>query len=197
MKSFINPHILPLINNLKGQLEIPLEAIELLSKSVKYTEMEKGKVLLEEGMHCNELFFLNSGLIRTHYHNENGEEVTSSFVQENEFFTNVKGFVNASNSNETISMLENSCFCRIKRDDYFDIMAKHTVLFLRNLQIINTHRIELEERIRILQNLTAKEKYKFFERNYPKLSNRVQLSFIASFLGIRLETLGRIRKKNL
>lgn len=194
MKPHWAPHFLSLLNNLEGHFKFPIEAKELLSKAVKYSEMKKGDILMQEGSPCNELFFLNFGLIRIHYHKENGSEVTSSFVQENEFFTNVKGFVNATNSTETISLLKNSGLCRIHRDDYFDIMKKHPVLFYGSHQIINMHRIELEERIRMLQNLTAKEKYNFFAINYPKLTSSIQLSYIASFLGIRLETLGRIRK---
>lgn len=187
-------HFNLLKENIEGDLKFPQEAMEMLSTLVKYMEMKKGEVLLEEGAPCHELFFLNKGLIRIHYHNENGDEVTSSFVQQGEFFTNVKGFVNIINATETITLIEDSGFCRIHRNDYFEIMKKHPILFYGSHQIINKHRIELEERIRLLQNLTAKEKYKYFELNFPKLINRVQLSYIASFLGIRLETLGRIRK---
>lgn len=194
MEPYLELHFLPLIKNLEEHIQFPAKAKEILSKAAKYVKMKKGMVLLKEGTPCNELFFLNTGLIRTHYKNSNGNDVTSSFIQENEFFTNLKGFVNETDSSETISILEDSGFCRIDKNDYFGIMKKYPVLFYGSHQIINMHRIELEERIRILQNLTAQEKYQYFELNYPKLTNRVQLSYIASFLGIRLETLGRIRK---
>lgn len=187
----------PLIKNLETYIKISDVIKKLLSTVVEITTIEKGAILVEEGNSCNELFYLNSGLFRSFYIREKGDEVTSSFIQENEFFTNVKGFINAVKSTETFEALENSSICRIKRENYWKIMSENPVLSPINSQIINNHRIELEERIKMLQCLTAKEKYQFFEFNYPKLINRVQLSHIASFLGVRLETLSRIRKNLL
>ncbi len=197
MKHSFDLKLNPLIQNLATHIKISDAIKKLLSTVVDVTAIEKGAILVKEGNSCNELFYLNSGLFRSFYTRENGNEVTSSFIQKNEFFTNVKGFINSVKSTESFEALENSSICRIKRNNYWKIMSENPILSPINSQIINNHRIELEERIKMLQCLTAKEKYLFFESNYPKLINHVQLSHIASFLGIRLETLSRIRKNLL
>ncbi len=194
MPNGLNPHIQHLLESIQVSIILPQEVKEMLIKSIEVRELKKGDIVIEEGTHCNELFFLNYGLIRIFYYRDNGDEVTSSFVQENEFFTNVKGFVNETPSSETISIIENSCICSIKKEKYFAIMQKHPIFFYVSHQFINKHRVELEDRIKMLQSLTAKEKYNNFKATYPKLINRVQLSYIASFLGITNETLSRIRK---
>lgn len=194
MHNNLNPHIQHLLKSIQISIELPIEVIEMLISAVKVKEYKKGEIFLEEGNICNELYFLNYGLIRIYFRRENCDEVTSSFVQENEFFTNIKGFVNDIPSTETISIIENSCVCSINKEKYFEIMQKHPIFFLVSHQFINKHRVELEDRIKMLQTLTAKDKFKHFKATYPNLINRVQLSYIASFLGIRVETLSRIQK---
>ena len=41
----------------------------------------------------------------------------------------------------------------------------------------------------------ADKKYEFFLAHYPQLVNRIPLKVIASFLGLRYETLSRIRSR--
>ncbi len=197
MENEFDPRFLALIKNIEIHLNIPRDIKKLMLSVVTISEIEKGYILVNEGNSCNELFFLTQGLLRSYYVRNNGTEVTSSFILENEFFTNVKGFITDTKSTETFEVLEKSTICRIKRTNYLELINTNPILNPINSYIINQHRIELEERIKMLQCLTAKEKYLFFESNYPKLIQRVQLSHVASFLGVRLETLSRIRKSLL
>ena len=50
---------------------------------------------------------------------------------------------------------------------------------------------------RIVQNLsfTAKERYDYFIKEYPNLSQRIPQKHIASYLGITPEFLSLLRKK--
>ncbi|MDP2387838.1 MAG: Crp/Fnr family transcriptional regulator [Bacteroidota bacterium] len=171
--------------------------IEDINKSVFCNYKSAGEIVLLEGKLCNDLFFLNKGLLRSYYSNSDGDDVTSSFVQEGEFFTNVYGFNSGSPSNESIAVIEDAIYCSINKDDYMKLTLKYSELAMLNYFIINNHRIELEERIRMLQNLGAKEKYRAFVLNYKKIIDKVKLMHIASFLGIRLETLSRIKKNNI
>ncbi len=52
-----------------------------------------------------------------------------------------------------------------------------------------------EERLFLLRKQTAEERYQHLLRHDPGLLQRVPLKFIASFLGMNLETLSRIRRK--
>jgi CRP-like cAMP-binding protein len=129
-----------------------------ISQSVKLLSVEKGKILLKEGTPCTKLYFLTQGLFRSYYLDENGVEITSAFSFETEFFTNVKGFINCTDSNETIQALESSFVCIIDRNDYYKLVEKYPTLFYLSHQTINKHRVELEDRIRMLQNTLAKDK---------------------------------------
>ncbi|WP_293304445.1 Crp/Fnr family transcriptional regulator [Pedobacter sp. UBA5917] len=53
------------------------------------------------------------------------------------------------------------------------------------------------ERAYICRLPTALKRYQRFLVSYPHLINRVPLKYVASFIGMRLETLSRIRKQTL
>ena len=54
---------------------------------------------------------------------------------------------------------------------------------------------DAEGRAFVARLTNAENKYKYFLKRYRHLANRVPLKYIASFLGITLETLSRTRKK--
>ena len=66
-------------------------------------------------------------------------------------------------------------------------------IFVRKL--IEEHALFLEERIYHLQFMTAMDRYVMLLDNEPELFQRVSLTYIASYLGIRRETLSRLRAK--
>jgi hypothetical protein len=45
--------------------------------------------------------------------------------------------------------------------------------------------------------MTAEERYNFYYENNKELFNQVPLQYIASMLGMRPETISRIRKKQM
>ncbi|MBK6977355.1 MAG: hypothetical protein IPH28_09865 [Cytophagaceae bacterium] len=55
--------------------------------------------------------------------------------------------------------------------------------------------LALEDRIFSLQTLSASERYEELVRDFPQILQRVSLGHIASYLGVTLETISRIRKK--
>ena len=167
-----------------------------ISQKIKLILVEKGKILLREGTTSNKLYFLSKGLFRSYYLDENGIEITSAFSFEKEFFTNVKGFINCIVANETIQAIERSFVCFIERNDYYQLIEKYPALLHLSHQTINKHRVELEDRIRMLQNTLAKDKLAFFDQYYPGLKERVPKKHITSFLGMRYETMNRALKAN-
>lgn len=189
-------HLLTLLKTLEKNAVVSDEMWKVISSVVKLIYIEKGKLILQEGATCNKLYFLSKGLFRSFYMNENGIEITSAFTFENEFFTNIKGFINTTISNESIQALENSHVCILDRNDYYQIIEKYPQLLHISHNTINQHRVELEDRIRMLQSTLAKDKLAFFDLYYPGLKERVPKKHIASFLGMRYETMNRALKAN-
>lgn len=73
-------------------------------------------------------------------------------------------------------------------------------LFCTNLELSNWGRIIHQNEYRRLHRshkerltLSAKERYEAFRQQFPQVCRRAQLGYIASYLGITLPTLSRLR----
>jgi len=64
------------------------------------------------------------------------------------------------------------------------------------LQMQNAY-VALQRRMTMNISQTAEEKYKTLLAAYPEIIQRVPQHMIASYLGVKPETLSRIRRKNL
>jgi len=95
----------------------------------------------------------------------------------------------------SIQALEPSQVLQLKKEDVFRLYD-NSPLFDRNMRI-SVENAFIEQQQRVLQNIssTAQEKYDYFLRKYPHLSNRISNVQIASYLGITPEFLSTLRKK--
>ncbi len=64
-----------------------------------------------------------------------------------------------------------------------------------DLLITELYTAWLEERLLEFQTLNATQRYEKMRQQTPHLIQQVQLTHLASYLGISLETLSRIRSK--
>ena len=81
-------------------------------------------------------------------------------------------------------------------------LADLTRLFQTNIELANWGRIIHQNEYRRLHRshkewltLPAKERYEEFKQQFPQICQRVKLRYIASYLGITLPTLSRLRAK--
>lgn len=142
-------------------------------------------------------YFIVSGIMRNFYLNDLGEEVITDLNNGPRFFTSYNHFVNRTISSENIECITECKLLRINRDDV-DILYKKSII-LNTFTRLLLEKIFGEERNRIkeLTTLTAKQRYlKFFEEQ-PNLIHKVPLQYIASYLGMKPETISRIRRKLL
>ena len=137
-------------------------------------------------------FFIERGLTRS-YWLVNGEEITTSFSAEGSIVFSMDELYYGKPSEEFVETLEETEAYRIALDDL-------QRLFRTNLELANWGRIIHQNEYRRLHRshkerltLSAAERYKAFCRQFPELMQRVQLGYIASYLGITLPTLSRLR----
>ena len=154
----------------------------------------KNTVIEKAGEIPQHQYFIVSGFMRNFYINDFGEEITTDMNNESRFFTSYNHFANKTISNENIECITDCTLLRIKRADqdilYSEsaILGKYTILLFQKI-------IEKDkERINELTTLSATERYlKFIVKN-PDVLKNVPLQYIASYLGIKPETISRIRR---
>lgn len=135
--------------------------------------------------------------MRIFHHDQDNQEITTNIIDGPRFFTSYNHFVNRTVSNENLHCITDCELLRIKRDDV-DITAKLGITQLDySLQILQYHLEQNKQRTIDLTTLTAEERYLKLLQNNPSIVKNIPLKYIASYLGIKPETLSRIRKKTI
>ncbi len=179
--------IIPLSDDLKACLNDQLEVQEIAKKSF----------LLKEGQVCNHIYFIEKGLVRSYYVKD-GVEICSWFMKEGDVIISVNSFFKRVPSLENIQCLEDSVVYGITYEA-LQLLYKRFIEFNIIGRILTEKYYMLsEERLYSMRKQSAKESYLYLLENHPTLLQRVPRKHVASYLGISLETLSRMKfkKKN-
>lgn len=167
------------------------KALDIVTKKVS---IQKNLSIVNIGNRCQDLFFIEKGLLRGYYLLD-GKEITNWFGSEGEFATCFYAFVAEKPSFENIQVLEDSVLTQVSFTDLQHLYKEFPETERLGRIITETYYIRLEERLLSLQFKTAKERYHHFIKSRPSLLQRTSLGQIASYLGITQETLSRIRSE--
>jgi CRP/FNR family transcriptional regulator, anaerobic regulatory protein len=157
----------------------------------------KNTIIEKEGKVPKYLYFIISGYMRNYHFDEFGNEITIDLNHCPRFFTSYNHFVNRTISNENIECITDCELLRIKRDDVDILFEKSPVVIQHNLIVMQKAFEDERNRLIDMATLTAEERYFKFIKQQPNIIHNVPLQHIASYLGMKPESLSRIRKKFL
>jgi CRP/FNR family transcriptional regulator, anaerobic regulatory protein len=157
---------------------------------------KKKEFLLQEGKVCNKVTFVNYGCMRLFY-NVEGVENTIQFFFGDSWYTDYASFLTGKPSIENMQALEESEVVQFKKDDLYklyDVMPifeKVGRIFAENAYLsiskLNQMKTNEEPEVRYINLLKTR----------PELVQQIPQHYIASYLGVKPETLSRIRKRIL
>lgn len=163
-----------------------------LAHSSEVFTVKKSEILVSEGQDADKMYFLIEGCLRVYYLKD-GKDISDWFAFENEFVCSINSFFLQIPSPHYVQALEPSTYLEISRKTAFKLMAKHHCFETLARKAITQITLQLQSRIVSHQFETAQQKYDNLLRIRKDITQRIPLSHIASYLGITLETLSRIR----
>jgi CRP-like cAMP-binding protein len=183
-----------LLSNIQSLVNISEEEKEIISSLFKERTYQKGEFFLADGQICKHVGFIARGLMK-YYINHDGEEKTYAFSKENQYVSNYESFLPQRPSSKIIQALEDSHVFVISYNDLQILYAKVRggerygriaveAVFLQMLIDINSFYTE-----------TPEVRYEGFLKNHPDLQQRISQYHIASFVGVKPQSLSRIRKR--
>lgn len=178
----ISINYLPLTNECKN---------ELLIVSKKLT-LNKNTIIVREGQLANKVYFVGKGSARTYYLKD-GKDITDWFAFENDFICSVNSFFLNVPSQLFIEVLEPSILLELSRENVNLLSSRYNDFDRLSKMIVTKTMLHLQQRIVSIQFETAQQKYENLLKIKQDITQRVNLTHIASYLGITLETLSRIR----
>lgn len=168
-----------------------LDSIENYSETKRF---EKGALLFRQDNVCKDLFWVNDGICRIYYLHD-GKEITAEFFFPESFIVSTKSFVLSQPANEFAEALTDVEVIVMSRDNFNTLKAEHPELAPVELKLVELYAIWLENRIVEFQTQDATTRYRNLIKDNPHYIRQIPLTHIASYLGISLETLSRIRAK--
>lgn len=181
-----------ILNTINSTYPLSDETIESLKECMTLCHFPKKYLLVEADKFCKSAYFIEQGMTRS-YWLVNGEEITTSFAGEGSIVFSMDELYYNKMSEEFVETLEDVVAYRISLADLLR-------LFQTNIELANWGRIIHQNEYRRLHRshkerltLSAKERYEEFKQQFPEVCQRVKLGYIASYLGITLSTLSRLR----
>lgn len=161
------------------------QAVEVLTPS-------KNTLLVKEGQMAGKTFFIVKGSARTFYLKD-GKDITDWFAFENDFISPITSYFLSIPSTLNLEVLEDSVLMAISREVADHLSEKYHSFERLGSRVVTKSLLQIQQRVVSIQFETARQRYENLLHVYPDITLRVPLSHIASYLGITLETLSRIR----
>ncbi len=181
--------------NLANQFHpITDDTVKFIDEHTFKVSILKGKYLLRPGDICEHIYFIQKGAIRA-FIKEGNKDITTWITTENEMATSIRGFETQEPCLENIQAIED---CELVAANYKDLQHLYKTSLEMNIvarKLYEFYYRAAEERAYISRLSKASSKYLHFVSTRGDLLNRIPLKYIASYLGMTIETLSRIRGK--
>jgi CRP/FNR family transcriptional regulator, anaerobic regulatory protein len=150
---------------------------------------------LKEGDIAGKIGFVKSGFFRSFIYDDNANEITTQFFQPGMLIISFDSFNNQIPAKENIVAITDSELFVVTYSKLHELYQMVPAWNQICKDIADLKSNELISRSVQFQTLSATERYLQFCQQYPEIVKNVALKHIASFLGIDVATLSRIRKK--
>jgi CRP-like cAMP-binding protein len=184
----------PFTQFVKTIYPVSTEAQAFINQKSYPGQLNKGELLVTAGSMCSHVYLIRKGILRS-FVKEGSKEITTWISSEQELATCITSFGLQQPARENIQALEDCELTALSLEDLqylYDHFPEANVI---GRKVLEKYYRDAEERAFIARLMEATSKYKHFIATKSDLLNRVPLKFIASYLGMTLETLSRIRSK--
>jgi len=184
-----------LIDRIRRMISVSEEETQLLQQLFSEKHIKKGEHFLSEGQVCRSVAIISSGLVR-YYMNDDGNEGTYYFGSEGNFACDYESFLPQVRSDKNIQALEDTALYIISYDALQQLYKG-----LKEGERLGRLGIE-QVFVDVLQQLASfykdspEERYQRFLSTYGHISQRVPQYYIASYVGIKPQSLSRIRNRS-
>ncbi len=176
--------------------EYPLNehGLEELFSLFKVDNYDKGSLILKADTKEEKLRFLNKGLVREYYSNQE-KEININFYVKPQFISDLLSFSQHSNTRKNQECLTKIQVLSIERNSFFDLLERYEC----GKSIVESSFKKLLKQKEMLEfNRTTKtpdELYKELCVYKPEWLQSIPQYHLASYINVTPETLSRIRKR--
>jgi CRP-like cAMP-binding protein len=156
--------------------------------------LKKKEFFTVQGELCRYLAFINSGCLRAFHTDAKGNEFTMYFAFVNWWTGDKTSFYSGTPSRFSVQALEETEIFRCDKKKWEEALD-HIPAFEKWYRVKARKSYEAaQQKLIDTQTESAEEKYLKLLKNAPEIVQRIPQHYIASYLGIKPQSLSRIRK---
>ena len=175
--------------------ELSSREMELIKRFFVQCTVSRNTVLEEQGKVPEFLYFVVSGYMRLFLYDTEGEEQTTYLCTSKDFIASFSSLINRTKATENVECITD---CEL-----FKISYSNTKALIAESEIFKEFSVKMFEkaisyssvRANDLVMLTAEQRYQKILSEKPHFLQNVPLQYIASYLGMKPQSLSRIRKQ--
>ena len=165
-----------------------------LKTILKRHVFKKRSYLLQAGQVSSSIDFIESGIVRCFYDNQE-QEINIWFMDAGNIIISIESFLQQVRSYQYIQALEDCITWSITYSELQDIYQRFPEFNLHRAILLEKYYVESERRQRILSLHSATERYAQLMETQPEIILRLPSKYIASYLNIEEAYFSRIRAK--
>lgn len=169
--------------------------IETVCAAHQFVRLKKGDFLLQEGKIANEYYIIQSGLVRSYVYDFDGNDITTSFIGNNEVAIEVASIFQRIPTKENMQCLTDCEAWIIQYDDFQELFHSIPALTEWGRAWMSFELASLKNRTTEFITEPASQRYLQLIDEKPHIIQQAPLKYIASYLGVTDTSLSRIRKE--
>jgi CRP-like cAMP-binding protein len=166
--------------------------VEKLASFLFSKKVNKKELLLKEGEVNDRMFYVQKGLLRVYFINDDGKEINTWFVKEGEFVYACHSFHYQIPSEEYIEAMEDSVIMTIKKETWLLLLRNNHKLALFTVNELMANIAEFATQASVLRLMTGEKKYEYLKTHKSDILERISQKHLASYLGVETTYLSKI-----
>lgn len=156
-------------------------------------DLQPKQHLLEPGETCRRIYYIESGLLRTYYLDEQGHQHTTWLLAAGELIISVHSFFSQQPAQEYLQALRPS---KLRSLSWHQLQSYYADFPQGNLIgriLTEKYYIRSEERTLSMRTLSPRKRFELLLEKQPDIEQLTTTSILASYLGISRENFSRMR----
>ena len=183
----------PLLDYINRVVSLTEEEEHKLTSLISTRKLLKGQYFLQQGDVCKYSGFVISGCTKTFYVDDEGQEHVIMFSIEDWWTSDMGSYITQKPADFNVQCLENTELIQFSYENQQEMMQEIPKLERFFRIIVQRALVASQKRIVRNMSMSAKDRYLFFRKEYPKMEQRIPQYLIASYLGITKEFLSKIK----
>jgi len=183
-----------LFKTIQAVVQVSEKELEEFASPFQLINLKTDDYFAKEGEPCLRIGFILKGMMRHFYLNEDTE--TTRWVSlEGEFIAVLGSFIMQKPSNHYLQAIAPTELLVISKQDFDRIYYTNNMVQQLWLRMIEMTCLGFEDRIYQQLSADAEKRYLYMMKVWPQIIKNVPQKYIASMMGIKPESLSRLRAK--